>query len=108
MSIKDTTNPRSGGSVSVNGMSIAVPDNLLVGFPATFVPFAEVAAAFPGFGGDDGPAEVSVSLSQPQVQDSKSQSDHLAPDSRKCRERCSDRGNTRYSFPDRTDIPRRD
>ena len=62
MSIKDLTNPRSGGKISVNGMTIEIPDNLLIGFPATFVPFAEVAAAFPNFGGDDGPSEVSVCL----------------------------------------------
>jgi hypothetical protein len=43
-------------------MTIEIPDNLLIGFPATFIPFAEVAAAFPNFGGDDGPSEVSVCL----------------------------------------------
>jgi len=60
MSIKNLTDPRSGGFITVNNIKIQIPDNLLVQFPATFVPFAQVAAVFPGFGGDDGPNEVSV------------------------------------------------
>lgn len=43
------------------GWSIVVPDNLLFGFPSAFVPYAEVVAAFPGFGGDYG-NEVEVGL----------------------------------------------
>jgi hypothetical protein len=61
MSIRNLSDPRSGGSVEVNGVTIEIPDNLLVGFPAAFVPYAKAAAAYPGFGGDDGPPEVSVS-----------------------------------------------
>ena len=47
-----------GGSISVSGYSIVVPDNLLVEFPAAFVPFAEFAEA--GASKRAGPNEVSV------------------------------------------------
>jgi hypothetical protein len=69
MTRRTKTDVRSGGTITVNGMTIEVPDNLLVGFPAAFVPFGQVADTFPGFGGDDGPPEASVSrqsISQPR------------------------------------------
>lgn len=52
------TDVNSGGSVSVSGYNIRIPDNLLVDFPAAQVPFAEFAA-----GDRAGPNEVSVSQS---------------------------------------------
>ncbi|OBT62154.1 hypothetical protein VE03_08323 [Pseudogymnoascus sp. 23342-1-I1] len=49
------TEVNSGGSVSVSGYNIRIPDNLLVDFPATQVPFAEFAASDRA-----GPNEVSI------------------------------------------------
>ncbi|PVH81447.1 hypothetical protein DL98DRAFT_587363 [Cadophora sp. DSE1049] len=47
-----------GGSITVSGFDIVIPDNLLVEFPAAFVPFAEFAEAGPSKRA--GPNEVSV------------------------------------------------
>jgi hypothetical protein len=33
--------------VTISGFSVTIPDNLLVEFPAAFIPFAEFAAAGP-------------------------------------------------------------
>jgi hypothetical protein len=35
----------SGGTISVNGYSITIPQNLQVQFPATFAPFGDLASA---------------------------------------------------------------
>jgi hypothetical protein len=67
MSIKNLTDPRSGGFVTVNNIKIEIPDNLQVQFPAAFVPYARVAAAFPNFGADNGPLEISVRNFAPLV-----------------------------------------
>ncbi|KAH7319194.1 hypothetical protein BKA65DRAFT_513966 [Rhexocercosporidium sp. MPI-PUGE-AT-0058] len=47
-----------GGSITVSGFNIVIPDNLLVEFPAAFIPFAEFAEA--GASKRAGPNEVSV------------------------------------------------
>lgn len=39
-----TTDFNSGGSISVNGYPITIPKNLIVQFPAAFVPFKDFAA----------------------------------------------------------------
>jgi hypothetical protein len=41
----------SGGRVSVNGWSITIPENLIVQFPNSYIPFGEFAAG--NFGGDE-------------------------------------------------------
>lgn len=45
-----------GGTVTISGFTVKIPDNLLVEFPALFVPFAEFCA-----GQKAGPNEVTVS-----------------------------------------------
>ncbi|KAK7985223.1 hypothetical protein PG988_002845, partial [Apiospora saccharicola] len=50
----DNTLYNSGGSISVNGFTVTVPNNLQVGFPATWVPWRDFVNAwkdgkFPGF-----------------------------------------------------------
>jgi hypothetical protein len=43
----------TGGSIVVGGTSITVPENLLVQFPATFIPFRDFAANIAQYGGYD-------------------------------------------------------
>ncbi|KAH7391282.1 hypothetical protein BKA64DRAFT_710191 [Cadophora sp. MPI-SDFR-AT-0126] len=57
-SAKSGSATNRGGSISVSGFDIVIPDNLLVEFPAAFVPFAEFAEAGPSKRA--GPNEVSV------------------------------------------------
>ncbi|KAH8599230.1 hypothetical protein B0O99DRAFT_591099 [Bisporella sp. PMI_857] len=47
-----------GGTVTISGFTVKIPDNLLVEFPALFVPFAEFAAA--GAAARAPPNEVSI------------------------------------------------
>jgi len=54
----DSERPNRGGVVTISGYTVKIPDNLLVEFPALFVPFAEFATA--GSGQWAGPNEVSV------------------------------------------------
>ena len=54
----DSERPNRGGVVTISGFTVKIPDNLLVEFPALFVPFAEFATA--GAGQWAGPNEVSV------------------------------------------------
>lgn len=44
VSASSTTQFNSGGSITVGGTTIAVPENLLVQFPAAFIPFRDFAA----------------------------------------------------------------
>lgn len=57
----DSTDFNTGGSITVNGVSVKIPRNLQFQFPAAFVPFKTVAAG--GFTGN----EVSVSRMVPNV-----------------------------------------
>ncbi|KAH8658241.1 hypothetical protein BX600DRAFT_500217 [Xylariales sp. PMI_506] len=43
--VKDATKANSGGTVSVNGWKVTVPDNLQIGFPATFIPWRDFVAS---------------------------------------------------------------
>ncbi|KAH9209682.1 hypothetical protein DL95DRAFT_526720 [Leptodontidium sp. 2 PMI_412] len=55
---KSGTAANRGGTITVSGFTIVIPDNLLVEFPAAFIPFAEFAEAGPSKRA--GPNEVSV------------------------------------------------
>lgn len=46
-----------GGTVQISGFTVIIPDNLLVEFPAAFIPFAEFTA-----GTRPGQNEVSVRM----------------------------------------------
>ena len=54
---KSGSESNRGGNVQISGYSVTIPDNLLVEFPALFVPFAEFCA-----GKRAGPNEVTVSI----------------------------------------------
>lgn len=41
--VADSTKVNAGGRIAVNGWSITVPQNLIVQFPNTYVPFQEFA-----------------------------------------------------------------
>ena len=47
----ESTNTNTGGRVSVNGWSITIPENLIVQFPASYIPFQALAAG--NFIGDE-------------------------------------------------------
>ncbi|ORY04866.1 hypothetical protein BCR34DRAFT_591069 [Clohesyomyces aquaticus] len=53
-------NFNSGGTVTVAGTTITMPDNILIQFPATFVSFKDFAADFAANGGSYGGWEVHV------------------------------------------------
>lgn len=54
-----------GGTVTISGFTVKIPDNLLVEFPALMVPFADFASA--GDAGRLPPNEVSVSDHAPTI-----------------------------------------
>jgi hypothetical protein len=54
-----------GGSVSISGFNVVIPDNLIVEFPALMVPFAEFASGGPGARAP--PNEVTVRLLLPPL-----------------------------------------
>jgi hypothetical protein len=45
VTVNDPTKYNSGGTISVNGRTITVPDNLIVQFPATWANFRDFAAS---------------------------------------------------------------
>jgi hypothetical protein len=58
----------SGGTIRVNGITVKIPANTMIAFPAVFIPFAEVATAYNagGFGADAGFGH-EVSVGSPYV-----------------------------------------
>lgn len=45
VSATSATQFNTGGSITVAGIPITIPENLLVQFPATFIPFKDFAAS---------------------------------------------------------------